>query len=432
MPGAAAEEFAVAPHGHLGDSAAFTLASSRIPCAPPAFTKPGRSRSWRAPSKNKDTHMSDQTTSGEPSTAPAETAAGAAIPVAPAGNPAPIGAFGTARGSGLSRGKRPTPAAAPAAAPASNVGYKPTAVEVVTHPREYQNPFASETPATAPVNEPAPEPAASQPTALSPEPPATVAPAPVEAFRAEPAIATKAPATEELFPLVGEPAPTSRPPQPEPSDEVPAKAEIKILPPEEAKRPAVSWGDAPHEEDSRPRRDERPSFRPDRREPRSSEPREPREPRTFEPREPRREPVLEQRGPLPRDARPAAPAQKSGGFVAWLKGLFGAKPAAPQTAQPTQRDGENRDGEFRHHRRRHRGGRGRGNYQGDNRGPRDGQPRDQQSGGQGYQGGEPRPYQQDGERRFEGGGRRRRGGRGRYRDDRGGPRSEGQQGGGAI
>ena len=62
----------------------------------------------------------------------------------------PFGAFGTTRGSGLARGKRPTPTAAPAAASATGA-YQPTAIEVVTPQREYQNPFAPATPGQLPL-----------------------------------------------------------------------------------------------------------------------------------------------------------------------------------------------------------------------------------------------------------------------------------------
>jgi hypothetical protein len=366
--------------------------------------------------------MSDQATSGEPSTAPA-TATGAAPSAAPAGDTRPIGSFGNARGSGLSRGKRatPTPAAPPASSPSPG-SYKPTAVEVITPQREYTNPFASETPVTVPtVNEPAPQ--------------------------AAPVATTPAPARgSEMFPFMptagNEPKPSSPQPQLEPTFE---KAEIKILPPEDVKRPAVSWGNGTHDEDTRPQPDQRATFRPERREPKSFEPREskpfqPREPKPYPPREPRREPAFEQRAAQPRDvvqSRAPEPAKPSGGFFGWLKGLFGGKPVEPQKPQPDVREGQYRgDGDQR---RRNRGGRGPGGYQGDNRGRRDYQPRDPRDEPQGgavqsYQGGDQQSGQQQGDRRFEGGSgrRRRRGGRGRHRDDRGGPQSEGQQGGGAI
>jgi len=73
--------------------------------------------------------------SNESSGAPAEATATTPAPSAE------FPTFGTTRGSGLARGKRPSagPAAATAAAPSD---YKPTAIEVVNAPREYTNPFA--------------------------------------------------------------------------------------------------------------------------------------------------------------------------------------------------------------------------------------------------------------------------------------------------
>ena len=336
--------------------------------------------------------MSDPATPGEPTSAPAVAANPAPAP-APSANTASFGSFSNTRGSGLLRGKRPThPATSPTAAVSPASDYKPTALEVITPVREYQNPFASGTP-----ENPAP--------ATPPAPPAEPVAAAVEPAPAAPvAIAIPAPAPAPL--PVADPAPVA--------PAAPAeKPELKILPPEDVKRPAQSWGEhAPQPGgDSRPRRDDRATFRPERR-----------DAKPFEPREPRREPAIEQRGPLPSAAQPAPAARKSGGFFGWLKGLFGGKAAAAETP-PAQGYDSNRDGEYRHHRNRQNDRRG--GYQGENRGARDYQPRD------------PRDYpedeQQQGERRFEGGGRRRRrGGRGRHRDDRGGPRSEGQQGGGAI
>src|SRR5688572_1640276 len=201
--------------------------------------------------------MSDQTTSGEPNSAP-ETAASAATPAVPAGNTAPVGSFGNARGSGLARGKRPTAPAAPTASTASASGYQPSAVAVIKHQREYTNPFASEQPASSPVNEPAPTPASAMvdvpPAATVPETNIPVANAPVTGA-SEPPVATA--------PAAGEP---NRPPLEviQPSVE---KAEIKILPPAEAKRPSVSWGEGNNTEETRSnQRDARPTFRPERRE----------------------------------------------------------------------------------------------------------------------------------------------------------------------
>src|SRR3954465_2788241 len=92
--------------------------------------------------------------SNESSGAPAEATA---TPPAPS---AEFPTFGTTRGSGLARGKRPSagPATATAAAPSD---YKPTAIEVVNAPREYTNPFApAEQAAPAQVEKPVVAPAA--------------------------------------------------------------------------------------------------------------------------------------------------------------------------------------------------------------------------------------------------------------------------------
>lgn len=430
-------EFAVAPGEGLVELNLFTLASSRSFCAPPAFQKNTAALpSGMSAQQKQSITMSDQATSGESPATP-ETAPAAAPAAAPSGDPRPIGSFGNARGSGLSRGKRATPPPSAPAATASDPGsYKPTAVEVITPQREYTNPFASETPASTPViNEPVSQPAAPVRT------PAASAPAPAS----EPVAARGS----EMFPFTptagNEPKPSS--PQPEP-ESASSRAEIKILPPAEAKRPSVSWGDGTHDEDTRPQRDQRSTFRPERRgdgrpaESREQKPFQPRDNNGFssqprEPREPRREGGYEPRGARPRDPVPARapePAPASGGFFGWLKNLFGGKPAEPQKPQTEQREGQYREGD----QRRNRGGRGRGGYQNDNRGPRNYQPRDPRDeapgDSKGYQNGDS-PAQGSGERRYEGGGggrRRRRGGRGRYRDDRGGPQSEGQQGGGAI
>src|SRR5581483_2392261 len=186
------------------------------------------------------THMSDNDNPG----APEQGSAGSPAPA-----PAPS-----------STAPSTTPAAASSAAPAP-AGYKPTTIEVITPVSEYKNPFTGETSVSAPpANEPAPQAAPSAP------------------------IAPAAPAAPEQ---VREPAA-----QPELTEAPAAKPELNILPPEPAKRPPLSWEapgassvtDAP----AAPRRDERPSFRPERerREPRSSfDPRDARDPR--EAREPR-------------------------------------------------------------------------------------------------------------------------------------------------
>src|ERR1019366_2727833 len=93
--------------------------------------------------------MSDDNQSAAPSTAPGAASTGE--------NPG-FGVFGANRGSGLVRGKRATPPAANAAAPAASSGYKPSSLEVITSKSEYVNPFTGETTVSAPVtNEPAPQ-----------------------------------------------------------------------------------------------------------------------------------------------------------------------------------------------------------------------------------------------------------------------------------
>src|SRR5471030_1344252 len=95
--------------------------------------------------------MSDTASSGAPAAAPSEPlpASDSSTASAPVASPAPIGAFGTARGTGLARGKPPSQSAAPKAASSSPVSYKPTSIEVITPQSEYKNPFASEQPAAA-------------------------------------------------------------------------------------------------------------------------------------------------------------------------------------------------------------------------------------------------------------------------------------------
>ena len=373
--------------------------------------------------------MIDTDTSGASIAPAADNSALAASASTPAGN------FGSTRGSGLARGKRPSGATAPTATQAAS-DYKPTALEIITPTREYKNPFASPEAASAPASEPAKIETPAAPVAAVEEP------------------KHEAPAAVPMF-------------APEPVAE--EKPEIQILPPAESARPAVSW----EAHSDLPQRDERPTFRADRREdaaggprPEGREPRadgrgprrdsfqrqprdprderQPRDPREArQPRDPReaRQPrdPRDQRQPRdprearqprdPRDEQPTsgqngqgAPATKpaSGGFFGWLKGLFGSKqPEAAPAGREPRNDGEYRGGE--RHRRRRRGGRGHGNSQGFN-------------GGRSSQGGPRSEGFQGGDREGRGGDRhghgRHRGGRGR---DRGGdPRPEGQQGGGAI
>ena len=320
--------------------------------------------------------MSANEKSGAPTPAPADLSAPASGPAdsaapqaAPASSPAPaFGSFGSTRGSGLARGKRPA-SSAPASSPATPAGYKPSSLEVITPKSEYRNPFTGETSVGAP---PSAEPVAPAPA------PAAAAPAPVAAPAPAPSPAPVAPAAPE------------------------AKSEINILPPESTRRSEVRW-EAPG---AAPRREDRGTFQPrDRRERREGGPREPRRDEgRFEPREPRREePRLEPREHAPHrvsERKEEAP-RKSGGFFGWLKSLFSKKDKSADRGEGDQR--------------RHRGGRGHGGQRDDSRGPR---PEGQQGHGEGDQGGQRR--------------RRRRGGRGRRRDGDRGPRPEGQQGGGAI
>jgi hypothetical protein len=342
--------------------------------------------------------MTDTKPSGD-SLAPA---ADSPAPAASAETPA--GSFGSTRGSGLVRGKRPSGAAAPATSPVKT-DYKPTALEVITPQREYKNPFASQEPASAPAAEPA--------KVEIPE-------APVAAVQ---------------------PKPDSEPRAPVSPEPVAERQEIQILPPADAARPAVSWESpsaqgAPRDTqaDDRPQRDDRPAFRADRRgdkggarEPEGQRPR-------FEGREPHRDSFQRQpRDPRearqprdPRDQRPqyaqGAPGTRSpeagkpvsGGFFGWLRSLFGGKKPVEAPVGPDS--GGEQFGDGHRHRRRHRGGRSHGgNYQGFR------EERPEQAGGHENRGGD----RQGDYRR-----RRHRGGSGR---DRGGdPRSEGHQGGGAI
>jgi translation initiation factor IF-2 len=304
----------------------------------------------------------------------------------------------------LARGKRPASSPAPTTA-AGPVEYTPTAIEIVNAPREYKNPFA---PVSAePVSTPAAEPAAviSEPAPVAPTP-APVAHVPEAAPAPAPVRAHVSPAPAEMFPL--DDAPASAP------AEVDEKAELNILPPERQKevepqtwesdgfRPAPSReprNDRPRAED-RPRSEDRPR-RDDRREGERRE--EVPVPSKF-----RYERAKD--GPLPPRPPPAGvPAQsvptphKSGGFLGWLKSLFGGKPAAtPSETQNGDLRPEGRDGQ-RH--RRHRGGRDRGNFRG-------------QGGGQPQPGGESQGQGNGrgndfGDRRDDGYRRRRRGGRGR-------------------
>jgi translation initiation factor IF-2 len=316
--------------------------------------------------------MSSTESSGAPAEATATTPASTAA-----------ASFGSTRGSGLARGKRPTNSPVTAATPAATE-YTPTAIEVVSAPREYQNPFA---PAT-------------------PEPVENVTPAPV-------AVSVPAPAAF-VSPVVDSSAVDSAKVEAPASDE---PAELNILEPEQQKTaPAQTW----ESEGFRPAREPR-NDRPRREESRRNEPR--REERTE--RTPRQEsapfdpasipekflyvrpgynyvPTPSNYGGAPRENREQRPASaeshsapaaaapaKSGGFLGWLKSLFGGSSAEPVAPAGTNGDQRRDSGQ-----RRHRGGRNRG----------------------GHGGG-------------EGGQRRSRGGRGRSGGGYRGERSGGAQGG---
>lgn len=298
--------------------------------------------------------------SPESSGAPTEGAATSQ----PAGEFAAAPSFGSTRGSGLARGKRPANSpSASASAPAA--GYKPTAIEIVNAPREYQNPFAPATPEPA---EAAEAPAAAAPVAAVSETPVSTP------------VATSV--------AVETPSPAALPEE---------KAELNILPPERARSvPAQTW-----ESDGFKARPER-APRQDRQE--ASAPDAPVDidsippqflyvrpgvnfvptPRNWggAPRE--RRPYAEQSAAAgsseagPSAAPAAAPAQvteakSSGGIFGWIKSLFGSgsETSAPATSTDDRSQDRQRGGRGRGHsgqeagdrggrHRRHRGGRNRG------------------------------------------------------------------------
>jgi translation initiation factor IF-2 len=300
--------------------------------------------------------MSSSETSGAPAEATATTpASDAAFPT-----------FGSTRGSGLARGKRPSTAAASTAAAAPS-DYKPTAIEVVSAPREYTNPFApAEAPASASSEAPAKEEAPVAETlpvietVARPEPvaqaPAPVAEEPAELNILPPAEQRTAPAQtweSEGF----APARDSRRERAPRHEEQPEEVDIASIPPQFLYvREGVkfvptprNWGGAPRERRNR-----------DDAAPRASE----------SPRATASSPA------------PAAPA-KSGGFLGWLKGLFGGSASEAVTASSESTGEHRREGGQRRHRggrggrggeggqRRHRGGRGRGrSYGGESEGTR--------------------------------------------------------------
>jgi len=354
--------------------------------------------------------MTDPVPSGVQDAPSAKTPA----PAAPAGAtdaPAntstaqPTGAFGTTRGSGLLRGKRPTARTSASVSPKSG-DYQPTSVEVIVAQREYKNPFGGAVSAPAAdgsQEEAMPTPAANPPDQKPPQ--MDVPPKPPSA--AAPPATPVAPSAPPVERVVAEPAPKPEMPAQD------AKSQLNILPPAETKRTQLHWdkshaverdstrefAPSPRRDDRRDerrdeRRDDRPSFR--------SEVQRPRD--DFRPSQPAAEPV-----------------EKPLGFLGRLKRLLGLGKPAPSASPAPQRDFEpgrgDRDQDFR---RRRRGGRG---NQGGERSERGGMPQSQQGGGQ--------PFERRGGDQGGGGQHRRRhrGGRGR---NQGGPRPEGQQGGGYI
>jgi len=385
-----------------------------------------------------------------------------------------FGTFGAKRGSGLARGKRSSTPAASAAPAAPSGEYRPTALELITPQREYQNPFGGENTVAAPAAVEAPVPPIESPAPATPAP--YVAPEPIPAQREY--------ITEQAAEVIPEPKMAV-------DESAPVKAELNILPPAETKRAATSWES----------RDDRPVFRTDaqraregregdprreRREPsrggpegqrsfngpRSDAPRSPDAPRPAEGQRPEGGPrpegyrsegqrsdgrrrFEESRGEGHRSSesssRSAPEAARPKGFIAWLKGLFSSKPADPIPDRSSERPsgeqrGEHDRGGDGHRRRRHRGGRGRhgesrGEYRSEDRGaPRaEGSSETPGEGQSQHQGGHRGEYRGGEGQGGHGGRRRHRGGRGRSRGEGGGgdrgdrgPRPEGQQGGGYI
>jgi translation initiation factor IF-2 len=308
---------------------------------------------------------------------------------ATATNPAPSAdiSFGSTRGSGLARGKAKRPST-PAASSAAPSNYTPTAIEVVTAPREYQNPFA-------PVEE--------KPVAVTPEPAPVVAHAPT--VFVPPARVQQA---EAVAPIVKEehiaPSVSSSPIASDPISS--EQSGLNILPPEQPKAtPAQTWEsegfrparesrtDRPRREDA-PRREE--SSR--REEPRAES--APFDPSTIPakflyvrpgynyvptpsnyggaPRERNNRPAVSAPHSTATSAAKPAEPQSGGGFFGWLKSLFGGSPETPapvevpsseaRTSERAYNGNRNRPDGGEGQRRRSRGGRGRSQRSGEYRG----------------------------------------------------------------
>lgn len=387
--------------------------------------------------------MSDPDPSGAVTSA-AETASAPGTPPPTAPSQITFGAFSNNRGSGLARGKRPTSPAPQTASAAPAADYKPTAVSIVTAPTEYKNPFAPPAPTPAPAEVAAAD--ATTPAPTAPEIPAVEVPA------IQPAPAAEAPAPPiEPAPAAEAPAPAIEPAPAEPAA-VESKPELNILPSEAPRRVGQSWEsesfpDAPgrpagaaepQSGEQRPRRDDRredrPYFRPER---------DRRDNRPYESREPRSDSGFQEQdsgATQPQSESPSSPApevtKKSGGIFAWVKKLFGGSPA--EAPKPETQSGDSGQREFNpngpYRRRRHRGGRNR-SFQGDQRGPREGQQGGQPSGDQRGYGGDQRGYGGDqrgyrGEQRGFGGGNRNPGHRRHHHHGGGGFQGQGRPEGG--
>ena len=320
------------------------------------------------------------------------------------------GAFSNSRGSGLARGKRPTGPSPKGASAAPAIDYKPTAVSILTAPTEFKNPFAP--PATA-------APPAEAAAVSAPAP----APEPVPAPLAPEVPAAEASATP-IVPVPENPPQASAPPPAEAAAAEP-KAELNILPPETPRRVEHSWESEsfrdvasqpatdsgrpaePPFRDQRPRREDRRGDRPyfrSERENRDGRPPESREPRaSFTP--PER--TFDRGRPQNESAPASAPAEakKNGGMFGWVKKLLGGSPA--EAPKPEARPGAPGDRDYNsngpYRRRRHRGGRNR-HFQGDQRGPREGQPGGQPPGDQRGYGGEHRHHDHSRHHHHGGGG----------------------------
>ena len=307
---------------------------------------------------------------------------------ATATNPAPTAdiSFGSTRGSGLARGKAKRPST-PAASNAAPSNYTPTAIEVVTAPREYQNPFA-------PVEE--------TPAAVTPEPAPVVAPAPA-AF----VPSTRPEQAEAVAPIVKEPSASVVTSSPVVQDSVSQEQiGLNILPPEQPKAtPAQTW-ESEGFRPARESRNDRPRREDTSRREESSRREEPRaESAPFDPSTIPAKflyvrpgynyvPTPSNYGGAPRERynRSTAPAAQSttlpaakpaeapsgGGFFGWLKSLFGGAPEAPAPVESRPAEARNSDRPYNGNRnrseggegqrRRSRGGRGRGQRSGEYRG----------------------------------------------------------------